>query len=204
MEVVTADEVCGADKVKYTCVVKDETQTNWSKQSTVFSLPFDCEVGRLCSETAKQLGYQEGSFLLVWEKADNVEQQEIELDEHSKQTLLDLGLNEKRNRFLVKDKHEKPPVKVKGTYLLIVSLTVGSAENWAPLGVRRWPSHVMFISVRYVRTVRTLRTRLQAEQVLVLCQTTTAASMAHLTTTTVQQHPEEVRLVSVVNLQGPG
>ena len=113
MAVVAADQQCGADKIKYTCVVKDETQTNWKKSSIVFSLAFDCQVSHLYSEVATQLGYQEDSFLLVWEKVDNVEQQEIELDERSTQTLMELGLNEKRNRFLVREKNEKPPVTVR-------------------------------------------------------------------------------------------
>jgi ubiquitin carboxyl-terminal hydrolase 47 len=110
---VVAAEQCGADKIKYTCVVKDETQTNWKKTSNVFSLAFDCQVSHLYSEAARQLGYQEGSFLLYWEKVDNVDQQDIELDDDSSQTLMELGLNEKRNRFFVREKNARPPVTIR-------------------------------------------------------------------------------------------
>ena len=112
MALVAVEAESCADKVKYVCVVKDETQIDYNKQKVVFSLAYDCDVRELCCETARRMKYQEETYLLVWEKADNVTVVEVVLDWNSSQSLMDLGLNEKRNTFLVREKDGKQPVTV--------------------------------------------------------------------------------------------
>ena len=112
MALVAVEAESCADKVKYVCVVKDETQIDYNKQKVVFSLAYDCDVRELCCETARRMKYQEETYLLVWEKGDNVTVVEVVLDWNSSQSLMDLGLNEKRNTFLVREKDGKQPVTV--------------------------------------------------------------------------------------------
>ena len=78
------------------------------------NLPQSSAVCDLYAEIAKQAGYEDGTFLLVWRSVNAAQQEEeIALGENSTATLFEMQMqpHNVKNYFYLREKDETPPRK---------------------------------------------------------------------------------------------
>ncbi|KAM7428691.1 Ubiquitin carboxyl-terminal hydrolase 47 [Porites harrisoni] len=116
-EVVSVNNSSPADEPTVLCIVKDETTANWKHNSHTVNLPASTPVHELYSHVAKQVNYEEDSFLLVWcnTAGGGSSEDEVVLNTEKNKSLQEVGLasNGKKNNFLLKDKDGVQPRKSK-------------------------------------------------------------------------------------------
>ena len=123
-EVVSVNNASPADEPTVLCIVKDETTANWKHNTHTVNLPASTLVHELYSHVAKQVNYEEDSFLLVWcnTAGGGSSEDEVILNAEKNKSLQEVGLasNGKKNNFLLKDKDGVQPRKSKVGELVAV------------------------------------------------------------------------------------
>lgn len=121
-ELVSLENACPADEPTVLCIIKDETTADWKHSKHSVNLPASTQIQQLISHVAKEVKYEEDSFLLVWKKGQGGSTEEVVLNAEKNKTLQEVGLasNDIKNHFLVKDKDGVQPTRSKVCERLVV------------------------------------------------------------------------------------
>lgn len=131
MSVVVADNNNAAEEDRFLCMVTDETDTNWQTSRIVVNLPSSTTVSALYESVAKSAQYEPETFLLAWLRQQHQGEEEILLGLNSSATLLELGLVEKRNRFVLKQRDGRDPVRIEGAEITAAWNRVNDAASYS-------------------------------------------------------------------------
>ena len=99
------------------CVIRDETTIEWRNNKIVQNLPGNTTIKQFFKIVSEQSKYVNGSFLVAYQKPCDKGQsnEEIMLDESSESSLNEIVGEDrgKRSHFLIKQKDNKDPVRIK-------------------------------------------------------------------------------------------
>ena len=88
MELISFRTVNNTTEASVSFYIKDETSTDWKNSRFYVNLPYSTAVADLYSTAAREAGYVEGTFDLVWRRQDDTTgEDEVELDRCSTATL---------------------------------------------------------------------------------------------------------------------